>query len=158
VARLLAKRLGRKLYGIDDLIVEEAGRSIPEIVQQLGWPGFRDLELKIVEQVTRMAQDEVIDCGGGVVLDDRNVNHLRQNGKMVLLTASLNTILHRIRRDSNRPPLKEGLSFEEEQRQILDERREKYEKSSDLILDTTHRSPQEIVRQIVAHGKKNRWI
>ncbi len=115
VARFLARKLNRKLFCIDELIVESAGMSIPKIVDELGWPGFRDIELRIVEEVSGRADDGIIDCGGGVVLDDRNIRNLRRNGKTVLLTASFETILKRIHRDPNRPPLKEGLSFEQEQ-------------------------------------------
>lgn len=49
--RLLATDKRFKLMSLDDLIVYEAqGSSIPKIVEDRGWPGFRDLE----HEVTRM--------------------------------------------------------------------------------------------------------
>jgi shikimate kinase len=78
IAKILSKELGRKLYRMDDLIVQTAGKSIPEIVKQEGWPGFRKLESAVVGRVVGEAQDSVIDCGGGVVLDDNNMVLLKR--------------------------------------------------------------------------------
>lgn len=158
VARFLARKLKRKLFCIDELIVESAGMSIPRVVEELGWPGFREIERRVVEEVSGRENDGIIDCGGGVVLDDRNIRLLRRNGKTVLLTASLETILKRIRRDPNRPPLKEGLSFEEEQRQIIEERADKYRAAADMLADTTRGKPQETAMYIIRRFKEMRWI
>ena len=158
VARLLAKQLERNLVSADDLIVRSAGMPIPRIVSEWGWPRFRELELQIVAEVTAKENNAVIDCGGGVVLDERNVLNLRRNGKTVLLTASFNVILKRIQRDPNRPPLKEGLSFEEEQRQILAEREEKYKNASDFICDTSNADPRETTQGIIEYFKQQAWI
>lgn len=149
IAQILAKKLNRRVYSIDDLIVKSAGRPVPRIVQERGWKKFREMESKIVEEVSRIAQNGVIDCGGGVVLDERNIAHLKRNGKTALLTADIQAILKRIKNDPNRPPLKRGLSFEEEQQQILEERKELYLAAADFVCDTTHRSPKESARRII---------
>ncbi|MBI4384005.1 MAG: shikimate kinase [Nitrospinae bacterium] len=158
VARFLAKNLKRKLFCIDELIVESAGMPVPQIVGELGWPGFREIERRVVEEVSGRENDAIIDCGGGVVLDDRNVRNLRKNGKTVLLTASFEAILKRIHRDPNRPPLKEGLSFEEEQRQIIEERADKYRAAADMLVDTTRGKPGETAMYIIRRFKEMAWI
>lgn len=158
VSRLLARKLDRKLVNLDELIVQLAGMPIPRIVSELGWPRFREMEAKIVEEVTAREKDVVIDCGGGVVLDDNNTLLLRKNGKTILLTASFEAILKRIRRDPNRPPLKEGLSFEAEQSQILAERQEKYLAVADMTFDTTNDDPMKTVKEIVGHLRREAWI
>jgi shikimate kinase len=158
VARLLAKELKRKLMSVDDLIVRLAGIPIPGIVSEYGWPRFREMEAQIVAELTAKEDNAVIDCGGGVVLDARNVQNLRRNGKTVLLTADFDVILKRIRRDPNRPPLKEGLSFADEQRQILAERKEKYESSADFTCDTTSADPRETSGEIIKYFRQKAWI
>ena len=158
IAKILSEELGRKLYRVDDLIVQTAGKSIPEIVKQEGWPGFRKLESEVVARVAEEAQDSVIDCGGGVVLDDNNMVLLKREGKCVLLTASLSTIIRRIKKDRNRPSLQEGLSFEEEQKKILADRHEKYQSSADFICDTSSRRPRETAHEIIVHLKEQRWL
>ena len=52
VGKVLAQRLGREFIELDELIVQKAGKSIPEIVAQHGWEKFRDLEEEpVVRQV-----------------------------------------------------------------------------------------------------------
>lgn len=158
IARILSKELRRKLYRVDDLIVQTAGKPISEIVEQEGWPGFRKLESEVVNRVVGEAQDSIIDCGGGMVLDDNNIVLLKREGKCVLLTASLSTIIRRTKRDRNRPALMEGLSFEEEQKKILADRHEKYQSAADFICDTTSRRPGETAHDTIAFFKEQGWL
>jgi len=158
VAKILSAELGRKLYRIDDLIARAAGKPIPEIVQQEGWPGFRKLEAEIVHSVAQEAQDSIIDCGGGVGLDDNNMTFLKKEGRCVLLTASLSAIIQRIKKDRNRPALVEGLSFEQEQKKILADRHDKYQSSADFICDTTSKRSGETVHEIIAFFKGQGWL
>ena len=158
VAKILSKELRRKLYRIDDLIAQTAGKSIPEIVRQEGWLAFRKLESGIVSRVAGEAQGSIIDCGGGVVLDDNNTVLLKKEGKCVLLTASLSAIIQRIKKDPNRPTLENGLSFEEEQKKIIADRHEKYQACADLTCDTTSQKPGETAHEIIAHFKEQGWL
>ena len=158
IAKILSKELRRKLYRIDDLIAQTAGKSIPEIVRQEGWPSFRKLESEIVSRVAGEAQDSVIDCGGGVVLDEKNRDFLKKAGKCVLLTASLSASIQRIKKDRSRPVLVEGLSFEEEQKKVLADRHDKYQSCADFICDTTTRKPGETAHEIIAFFKERGWL
>jgi len=158
VAKILSYELDRKLYRMDDLIVQAAGKPIPEIVKQHGWVGFRKLECEVVSQVAEEAHDSIIDCGGGVVLDENNMILLKREGRCVLLTASLSAIIRRIKKDRNRPSLKEGLSFEEEQKKILSDRHGKYHSSADFICDTTSRRPKETSSDIISFFKDQGWL
>ncbi len=158
ISKILAQKLKRKLIRVDALIAQTAGMPIPKIVEQGGWPKFREIESRLVQEIANEERDAVIDCGGGVVLDDQNVVCLKEHGKAVLLKADLNTILRRIKNDSNRPPLKEGISFEEEQKIILAEREPKYLAAADMVCDTTRQKPEKTVLQIIEFFKKKSWI
>ena len=157
IARILADTLHCRCYCIDEQIVQQAGKPIPEIVEQEGWAGFRKIEYEMVREVAAEAVNSVIDCGGGVILDERNVADLKRNNKAVLLVSSLEKILERIK-NTNRPPLKEGLSFEQEQRQILSEREPKYRAVADCVFDTTYIKPYQTAMKIIGHFKKKGWI
>ncbi len=148
ISKLLSKRLRMKLYKIDNMVSELAGKSIPTIVEQDGWNSFRKLESQIVAEVSNKAKNSVIDCGGGVVLNDGNMVNLKRDGVCILLTASLETIIKRIRHDKNRPSLQSGLSFEEEQRKIIAERENRYRLAADFTCDTSERRPRETVEKI----------
>lgn len=159
ISRLLSRQLKRRLFSLDATIEEAVGISIPEIISMWGWARFREIETKIIGQVTDEAKDAVIDCGGGVILDDRNIEMLKENGKAVLLTAQFNTLLKRLSRDRhNRPPLTEGLSWEDEHRKVLAEREEKYKAAADLVCDTTNKKPDETVRELIEYFKNQSWV
>jgi shikimate kinase len=159
ISKLLSKQLKRDLYSLDALIEEAVGIPIPEIVSLWGWARFREIETKIVEQVAGKARDAVIDCGGGVVLNDRNIKKLKENGKAVLLTAEFKTLLSRLSRDkNNRPRLNDDLSWEDEHRKVLAEREDKYNAAADLVCDTTGRRPDETVYEIIEKFKKHSWV
>lgn len=158
VAILLSVKLGRKVFSTDQMIIADAGLTIPGIVEKWGWPRFREMESEVVEKVAAQAKDSVIDCGGGVVLNDNNIQRLKRDGKTVLLKADFETILKRIGEDKNRPPLKEGLSFEEEQKKVLSEREGKYRAAADFECDTTTKSPEETADSIIEYFKQQNWI
>ena len=158
ISEILSQKLNRKLINIDELIAQSAGMPIPEIVEKCGWSKFREMESRIVQEISNGEKDSVVDCGGGVILDDQNVICLKRHGRTVLLKADLQAILERILNDSNRPPLKEGVSFEEEQKIILAEREPKYLAAADMICDTTRQEPMETALQIVKFFQKKSWI
>ena len=158
VSRILAQKLKRKLISIDKEIARSAGLPIPQIVKKWGWPKFREMESQIIREVSAREREAVIDCGGGVVLDDQNIVCLKKRGRTALLRADLQTLMQRINNDPNRPPLKEGLSFEEEQKLTLAEREPKYLSAADMICDTTSKKPAATAREIIEFFKKNSWI
>lgn len=158
VADILSKKLGREVFSIDHMIVEAAGMTIPQMVEKSGWTRFRKIESQMVEKAAAQARDAIIDCGGGVALNDNNILHLKRGGKTVLLQASLEVIIDRIRDDGNRPPLESGMSFEEEQRRVLSERQDKYDAAADFKCDTASTSPEETAETIIKHFTDNSWL
>ena len=50
--------------------------------------------------------NQIISCGGGVALRDENVAEMKKNGKVVLLTASPEVILERVKDSDDRPLLR----------------------------------------------------
>jgi len=158
ISRILAQKLKRKLISIDKEIVKSAGLPIPQIVQKQGWPKFREIESLIVREVATREREAVIDCGGGVVLDDQNIACLKEQGRAVVLRADLQTLLKRIKNDPNRPPLKEGLSFEEEQKIILAEREPKYQSAADMTCDTTNTKAMATAMAIIKFFQNKKWI
>ena len=93
ISKILSKKLRMKLYKIDNMISESVGKSIPEMVEQDGWESFRKLESEIVTEVSKKARNSIIDCGGGVILNDSNIENLKKDGVCIVLTASLATFL-----------------------------------------------------------------
>lgn len=149
VGKIVAARLGRVLVSTDAEIVKLAGQSIPEIVEKHGWEYFRDLETKICQGLA--GQDGVvIDTGGGAILRSRNVEVLKETGRLFWLTASVNTIAGRIGHDTQRPSLTGVKSFVDEIQDVLRERAPKYQAAADDVIETDERSVTHVAEEILA--------
>lgn len=149
VGKLLARRLEHELVSTDAEIVKRAKQSIPEIVAQHGWEYFRDVESDVCRDLAERDQ-LVIDTGGGAILRPQNVEVLKRNGKLIWLTATVETITGRIGGDTQRPSLTGTKSFVDEIREVLRDRAPKYQVAADHVVQTDGRSIQQLVEAILA--------
>ena len=91
VGKALAEAMGRPLVDTDALIVETAGRPIPEIFATDGEEVFRALETEAVKKAGMMS-GAVIATGGGVVTRERNYAPLSQNARIVFIHRDLDKL------------------------------------------------------------------
>ena len=98
----LCKILKRKVFSIDRLIEVKEKSKIKTIFAKKGEVYFRRLERAMVQRVSKL-NNAVIDCGGGVVLDRRNMKDLKKNGIIFHLYASPKVIFKRIKGQKHRP-------------------------------------------------------
>jgi len=150
VARLLAAALGWDWVDADAELEARSGRSIRLIFAEEGEQSFRDREEAVLEDLCRRARI-IVATGGGVVLRESNRRRLRGAGKVVWLTADVATICRRLAEDSStaerRPALTgaAGAFAPAEVEELLRQREPFYRECADVVLDTTHRSPEDIV-------------
>jgi shikimate kinase len=149
VGELLAAELNRQVISMDEEIVKKAGMSIPQFVEQNGWPKFRDLETEVARELA--ARDNIIvDCGGGVIERPENIPALSKNGKIFWLQASVDVIIDRIADGTDRPPLVEGKTFTEEVAEVLDRRTPMYSDAAQHTIDTDKMTPEQVADSILA--------
>ncbi len=137
VGRLLAQRLSRGFVDTDDLVKEQAGQSIAELVDQEGWPAFRALESKVLAEVCAK-EPMVVATGGGMVLAEANRKLMRESGLVFLLWTRAEVLLERLALEqlaAQRPALT-NLSWEEEMLQTLAEREPLYRDVAHVMLDS----------------------
>ncbi|MBC8285716.1 MAG: hypothetical protein H8E32_18020 [Nitrospinae bacterium] len=79
-------------------------------------------------------------------------------GVCVVHTASLGHIIKRIRDERNRPTLKEGLRFEEEQKKIIERREGEYGDAGDFVCAQADSRPGQTVGEITDFLKSKGWI
>lgn len=91
VGTLLAQKCGRKFIDTDTLIVEKAGKSIPQIFADDGESGFRALETQILAEISKCS-NLVISTGGGCVTRRENYPLLHQNGHIVWLKRDISAL------------------------------------------------------------------
>jgi shikimate kinase len=87
VTRELAKLTGMAMVDTDEYIESAAKMTIPEIFAQKGEGYFRDLESESIVSILSKG-NQLISCGGGIILRDENVKYMKDKGKIILLTAS----------------------------------------------------------------------
>lgn len=148
VGKILADRLDMVYKGMDANVVQRAGMPIPQIVENFGWPKFRDIE---TEEVLDLADKDrlIIDTGGGVIERPENIAALKRNGRVFWLKASVDTIVRRIQRDDQRPALSEGKSFIEEVAEVLEQRSAKYQDAAQHEIDTDDLTPEQVAEKII---------
>lgn len=105
VGRILARRLESPFIDTDRVIERVAGMSIRRIFVAQGEAAFRRYERVVVGRVVRLER-AVVAVGGGTIVDAENRRRLRDRGQLVILEASLDTILARTRH--RRRPLLHG--------------------------------------------------
>lgn len=147
IAKLLGKKLGRKVIEMDQQIVGKENMSIPEIVAKHGWDYFREKEANMAQTISKLA-NVVISASGGVVLKQTSIKALRKTGTLIYLRANPETLVKRIGIDPNRPPLTGQKSLLEEVTQILSERKMLYETSANVIIDNESLSIEETIENI----------
>lgn len=146
VGRSLAGLLGFRFMDTDEEIVSRLGCSITESVGNHGWQPFRDFEREVLVELAGEVRT-VVATGGGSVLHQRAWQQLRTRAFVVWLRADAGTIVSRLLADEKttmqRPSLS-GQGLETEIPALLEEREPLYRDSSDMVLETVGRTPDEL--------------
>ena len=155
VGKELIKELGKeyRLVEMDDMIIEDAGKSIPEIFFEDGETRFREYEIVACKKASQY-NNVVISCGGGCVLNKINIDNLKQNCHIVLLQTSAEEIYKRCLKDGPETrPVIDKPDPKAEIEKVLLFRKPFYEAATEIIVDTTQRNVKEIVKEIIEKTK-----
>ena len=131
LGKRVATILGKPFVDTDRMIVAKHG-TIAQLFAEFGEAHFRALERVAVEDA--LAQDAVVALGGGAILDERTQADLTDR-RVALITVSADAVAPRIA-GTKRPLLAGGI---ESWKQILDSRREIYERLATRVWDTSSR-------------------
>ena len=146
ISRKLAGILGLKYVSTDELIEKREKRKIKEIFARDGEQYFRKVEKEVVKKVA--GQDgQVIDAGGGVVLDGENMEMLKKKGIVICLSARPEVILERMK-DKNDRPLLNVPDRLERIKQLL-QHREPFYKQAHYTIDTSDLDVNDVVKKIL---------
>ena len=148
VGKLISERLRMECISMDEKIVEKAGMSIPDIVENHGWATFRDMESEVVQELAKR-DNIIIDTGGGVIERPENIDVLQANSLIVWLKASAGAIVSRIEDGTERPSLTGEKSFTEEVADVLEKRTPKYMSAAHYEVDTEQLFPEQVADRII---------
>ena len=148
VADCLSGMFGMQNVEMDQVIEERQQMSISKIFETYGEEYFRNLETDLLVEIQGQ-KNTIVSCGGGVPLFERNVVEMKKNSRVVLLTAKLDTILERVKENDDRPLL-QGNKNADFIKNLMNQRREKYEAVADVVIETDERSVTDICEEIIS--------
>ena len=149
VSAVFEKKCGMERLEMDEWIVRKNKRTVSEIFRDFGEEYFRNEETLLLKECARRS-NLIISCGGGAPMREINVQEMKKNGVVVLLTAAPETILERVKEDHSRPLIENNKTVEYIA-QLMEKRREKYEAAADLVIETDGKSAEAICEEILEH-------
>ena len=153
VGRELADRMQVPFCDLDEMIVEKAGMSIPEIFEDQGESGFRKLERKILIRESQYVKG-VMALGGGSLQNQHIIDHLKIYGWLVFLDVPQSVISTRLKADSNRPMLKTDNTKQDgntgqSKIDILLKDRLPYYRQSEITIQAEDRTADDIAHELI---------
>jgi len=148
VAAELSQRLQCAFIDLDEVIEAASGLTVAQIFEHHGEEIFRNFETELLKAALAEPEPAVIACGGGIVLDERNISSLKSDAFVIYLEVSVSEVIDRIDDFSTRP-LIQGVDGPEEIADLLMSREELYESVADLVVDTVGLDVSEVCDEIM---------
>ena len=145
---ILAKMINYAFVDTDDVIEKASKQSISSIFEKDGEKVFRDVEKKVLKEISQH-HSLVIATGGGLVTLPENWGILHQ-GIVIWLDLDLKRSIKRLESDQKRRPLLLGDNLAENFSQIYESRKPIY-LESDLRIEVEDQSPYEVATMIAEH-------
>ena len=145
---VLAKMINYAFVDTDDVIEKASKQSISSIFEKDGEKVFRDVEKKVLKEISQH-HSLVIATGGGLVTLPENWGILHQ-GIVIWLDLDLKRSIKRLESDKKRRPLLLEDNLAENFSQIYESRKPIY-LESDLRIEVEDQSPYEVATMVAEH-------
>ena len=152
IGKKLSKLMSFDFIDTDALIEEKTGADISTIFEHEGEAGFRNRESKILEEIMS-CKSTIVGTGGGIILSKINREIIINMGFVVYLTASIKELVYRTEYDKNRPLINNG-NAEDKITNILKEREEYYENTSNARISTDNYDTVKLSKIIIKKYEK----
>ena len=154
IAKNLSARMNYDFIELDSIIENKAQKTISDIFSQDGEIHFRELEIEATKETCRL-DNVVIACGGGIILNQINIDRLKQSSVVVYLSADPDRLIKRVMGTQTVRPL---LNVEDVKKHIcalLEFRIPLYERAADITVDTTEMDVATTVEQVMRELHNN---
>ena len=112
IGKALSKETGLIFYDLDWYIESRMRKSVSQIFAEKGEEGFRKIEHNMLHEVAEF-EDVIISCGGGTPCFFDNMDYLNQQGEVIYLKASPETLYKHLMMAKIERPLLKGKSTDE---------------------------------------------
>lgn len=148
VSLQLADMTGLPKAEMDQILVDREQMSIADIFSEKGEPYFRAQETELLKEFGSTGP-QIVSCGGGVAMNEENVEEMRRTGKIICLTATPDVIYERVK-DSRERPILNGNMNVEYIAGLMEARRPFYEKAASVIIDTSRMRIDQVAEAVLA--------
>lgn len=148
ISKAFAQQYDYHFIDTDELTCQEMGVSQSRDAHRLlGERDFREFEKNIIHSIVNI-KNTIVATGGGVIMNADNVNHLKTLGKIIYLQLDPAIILSRILEKKSLPSFIRESSIDDDFKYYIEHRKSLYESHSDITLNTTEKSIDEVVSLI----------
>ncbi len=149
VGKQLSRSLGWLFLDTDEEIEAREQTTISEIFKTRGEACFREMETAYLKELLEKKgkENHVIAVGGGLPLKEENQELLQKLGEVIYLKASDETIYERLKGDKKRPLL-QTQNPREKIREMMEQRKEKYQNCAKREIVVDEKTIAEIVEEI----------
>lgn len=91
ISKVLADKLNKEVVDTDTLVEQEMGTTIKEYLKTHDETSFRDIETKVINNVSKL-NNLIISTGGGVIKRKNNMEYLKANGIIVFIDRPLDLL------------------------------------------------------------------
>lgn len=144
VGVVLAKTMNKGFVDTDILIQQREGRTLQDIINTCGNDYFHQVEEAVLLDFD--GQNYVVATGGSAIYFDRAMDKFKEDGKIVYLKVSLDTVLKRLNNIKTRGvTLAKGQTLGD----LYHQRVPLYEKHADVIIEADGMSVEQVVERII---------
>ena len=148
VGRRLAHELNQDFFDTDHEIIHKTGVTIDHIFDIEGEEGFRERESKILENLCQMS-NIILATGGGIVIQSKNREILKNTGLVVYLSSSVDQLLRRTSKSKTRPLLENSVDRKKTITELVEARDVYYREVASFVVDTTGKKLHEVINVII---------
>lgn len=145
IAQQFAKQYQYDLLDTDQLLCAKFNNpSVRTLFQQLGEQRFRIAEQQLIINLT-LKKNTIIATGGGSLLNQQSVHHLKKLGTMVYLANNEQQLLQRLLAQPSVPAFIDPENIESHFKEYFQSRANIYHSVADHIIESADRSIDDIV-------------
>ena len=147
IGNLLSKKMGMSFVDMDKYIEKQENKTVTQIFEEIGEEYFREKERE-ASRLLGSKRGLIIAAGGGTLTFPENVEAFRENGRIVLLNVSPETVAERLKSDNTRPLLEKPdklLAIKE----LFETRMPLYKSAADIVVDADQ-SPMQVCMEIMS--------
>lgn len=155
LGKALAGRLDVPYRDLDAFIEDQQRKTIPEIFEEQGEPGFRAAEKAALLETIRTFEG-VVSLGGGSLQNQHMTDYIKNNGLLIFIDTPFSVIFQRITKDKSRPLLldekgeiKPQEQLEQELKLLYNQRKKLYGQAVISLNPVNYNTAEEAVEQLI---------